>query len=147
MQRDYEAGMTLRALALKYGSSKSVVSRLAKKHEWGRGQEPGQQGQGERLSHEELKEQPDYAVVRAYAHRLLERVGETLDSPKPIAARDLRSISSTLLDVRQLLNAISPIEAEEQRLRIEGLRRQAEETGVKQASVTVQFVDTEGAEL
>ena len=147
MQRDYEAGMTLRALALKYGSSKSVVSRLAKKHEWERGQEPGQQGQGEHLSQEELKEQPDYAVVRAYAHRLLERVGETLDSPKPIAARDLRSISSTLLDVRQLLNAISPIETEEQRLRIEGLRRQAEETGVKQASVTVQFVDTEGAEL
>jgi hypothetical protein len=95
----------------------------------------------------ELKAPHEFEIVRDYAHRLLDRVGETLDSPKPIAPRDLRSISSTLLDVRQLLNALSPIEAEEQRLRIEGLRKQAEDSARMQASVTVQFVDTEEAEL
>lgn len=146
MRRDYEAGMTLRAIALKYGCSHANVSKNAKKGGWER------KG-GDQVSAESTTETggapdaTDYQRVRAMACRMLDRVGESLDDPEPISAKDLRSLAATLLDVRQLLNALAPIEAEEQRLRLESLRRQIQDAGEQNSrEVTVRFVDTEGAE-
>lgn len=150
MRRDYEAGMTLRALALKYGCGKTTVDKWVKRGKWTRGgQGHGQGGQKDvqpACELGELETPQAYQVVSALVYRLLDRVGEALDNPKPIPARDLRSISSTLLDVRQLLNAVSPVEAEEQRLRLVALQKQTEDAGKQQETVVVQFVDTEEAE-
>lgn len=145
MRRDYEAGMTLRAIALKYGCSKSQADRIAKKKGWDRpggtkGHCPKQMPQkpkepkpkrhpAEPIDPAELPEleaKTEFQIVQSYTYKLLDKVGEVLDDPMPLGARDLRSIASTLLDVRNLLNAVSPVEAEEQRLRIESLRRQTE---------------------
>ena len=142
VKRDYEAGMSLRAIGFKYGKSKSTIDKWAKTRGW---QREGQIGQAD------IRPLPgsssEYALVSGMAGRLLTRVGECLDDPEPICAKDLRSLAATLLDVRQLLNVLSPLEAEEQRLRLEGLRQQVEDAkGGANKAVTVTFVATEGAE-
>lgn len=131
-RRDYEAGMTQREVALKYGVSKGLISKWAKAGEWARGAQVGKRPPDDVRPPIELPELPPsedkHARILQMGNRLLDRVGEALESPEPISARDLRGLAATLLDVRQLINAVSPIEAEEQRLRLEGLRRQIEET-------------------
>lgn len=131
-RRDYEAGMSMSAVALKYGVSKALVGKWAKNGEWTKGRRVDDRPPQDVRPPIELPELPPsedkHTRILQMGNRLLDRVGEALESPEPISARDLRGLAATLLDVRQLINAVSPIEAEEQRLRIEGLRRQIEET-------------------
>lgn len=150
VRRDYEAGMSLRALALKYGKGKTTIDKWAKRGQWT--VDRGQGGQRDTDQTEQpaesaiLHESEPYARLSAMGLRLLDHVGLTLDTGDPVSARDLRALASTLLDVRQLLNAVSPVEAEEQRLRIEGLRREAEQATQTREPVEIKFVETEGAE-
>ena len=139
LRRDFEAGMSARALALKYGCSKSAVSKWAKREGWKRGQVDA--------SPEVSTPDDDrpFNKLAALGVVLLDRISESLDRDEPISTRDLRSLAAALLDVRQLLNAVSPLEAEAQRLRIEGLRREIETASC--GEVTVRFVDTDGAEI
>ena len=143
VRRDYEAGMSLRALALKYNCSKSVVNKWAKRDNWKRGRVDKKPEDEHRVS-TAPEDRPDYERIRALAVKLLDRVEDALDDPENTQAKALRAIGATLLDVRQLLNAVSPIEAEEQRLRIMQLQRDS--TGEAGQEVKVCFVDTEGAE-
>ena len=115
VRRDYEAGMATRAIALKYGCGKSVISKWAKKEGWvARGRVdacPRPAPTPRQRPADEGAEDPDtFYVLNVLAAKLLVRVGETLTDPAPINARDLRSLASTLLDIRQLLHAVSPIE-------------------------------------
>lgn len=151
VRRDYEAGMSLRSLALKYGCSKSAVNKWAKRDGWQR----GQGGHVDTVHTEDVEppeRQPEatadgpYQALAGLAGKVLARVDEALGDPKPISARDLRGIAATLLDIRQLLNAVSPLEAEEQRLRLQALQRETEQRGAAEREVTIRFVDTEGAE-
>lgn len=149
-RRDYEAGMTLRAVALKYGVSKSLISKWAKADGWTKGAHVDKRPPQDVRPPIELPDLPPsedkHTRILQMGNRLLDRVGEALESPEPISARDLRGLAATLLDVRQLINAVSPIEAEEQRLRIEGLRRQIEDTQSGE-DVTVRIMGMTDAEV
>lgn len=148
-RRDYEAGMTLRAVALKYGVSKSLISKWAKAEGWTKGVQVGERPPQDVRPPIELPDLPPedkHTRILQMGNRLLDRVGEALESPEPISVRDLRGLAATLLDVRQLINAVSPIEAEEQRLRIEGLRRQIEDTQSGE-DVTVRIMGMTDAEV
>ena len=148
-RRDYGAGMTLRAVALKYGVSKSLISKWAKAEGWTKGVQVDERPPQDVRPPIELPDLPPedkHTSILQMGNRLLDRVGEALESPEPISARDLRGLAATLLDVRQLINAVSPIEAEEQRLRIEGLRRQIEDTQSGE-DVTVRIMGMTDAEV
>ena len=136
IRRDYEAGMSLRALALKYGCSKSAVNKWAKCENW-------QRGQMDTLADSSTDEQDRKRFVRICL-TLLDKISEAMHTPEKLNARDIRALSAALLDMRQILNAVSAVEAEAQRLRIEGLRRQLETAGG--GDITVRFVNTDDAE-
>lgn len=138
LRKDYEAGLSVRALALKYGCSKSAVSKWAKREGW----EHGQVDASPEVSTSD--DDKPFNKIAALCIVLLDRISESLNRDEPISTRDLRSLAAALLDVRQLLNAVSPLEAEAQRLRIEGLRREIE--AASSGEVIVRFVDTDCAE-
>ena len=138
MRKDYEAGLSVRALALKYGCSKSAVSKWARREGW----EHGQVDAPPEVSISD--DDKPFNKLAALCAVLLDRISESLNRDEPISTRDLRSLAAALLDVRQLLNAVSPLEAEAQRLRIEGLRREIETAS--SGEVIVRFVDTDSAE-
>ena len=138
LRKDYEAGLSVRALALKYGCSKSAVSKWARREGW----EHGQVDTSPEVSTSD--DDKPFNKIAALCIVLLDRISESLNRDEPISTRDLRSLAAALLDVRQLLNAVSPLEAEAQRLRIEGLRREIETAS--SGEVIVRFVDTDGAE-
>lgn len=138
LRKDYEAGLSVRALALKYGCSKSAVSKWAKREGW----EHGQVDASPEVS--TSNDDKPFNKIAALCIVLLDRISESLNRDEPISTRDLRSLAAALLDVRQLLNAVSPLEAEAQRLRIEGLRREIETAS--SGEVIVRFVDTDSAE-
>lgn len=144
VRRDYEAGMSLRALALKYNCSKSVVNKWAKQKGWQRGQVD--RAATEKSSVSTGEAEPDYARVRSLAVKLLDRVEDALDNPKPMDSKALRAIGATLLDVRQLLNAVSPVEAEEQRLRLTKLQRETE-AGSESSEINVRIIGMNEEEI
>ena len=78
--------------------------------------------------------------------QLLGKADDLLSLDEPLAPRDLKSLSSMLLDVRQLLGILSPREAAEQEIRLIMLRKQAQADEKKHEDVTVRFIDTDGAE-
>lgn len=158
IKEDYEHGYSLRQIAAKYGVSKSAVQRWVKQYGWDAGQRSGRawdKGTGE--FQEEIApevctvrvpdglDDKDYALVRGYALALMDKGGEMLRVDNKLTARDLKSLSSMLLDIRELLGLLSPREMAEYELRLVTLKKQAGEVEGENG-VVVQFVQTEGAE-
>lgn len=147
---DYEAGLTVRAIAGRYGVSKSTVQNWAKGGNWQRTGSvpvhilPGQNGRPD--TGPELPGSEDYQAIREAARAVLAEVRGTLKANAgDVSARDLRAFAATLLDLRVVLNALSPREIEEQGLKLEALRREAS-CAQADNSVVVRFEQTEGAE-
>ena len=122
LQREYALGLSSRQLARKYHVSKNTVLRCV--HEGWR--------QGSRRQSPPAAPAPcpdgDYALLRQRALQVMNKADDLLSLEEPLAPRDLKSLSSMLLDVRQLLD------------------KQAQQDGKKNEDVTVRFVDTDGAE-
>jgi transposase-like protein len=160
VREDYLRGFSVRMLAAKYGVPKSTVNDWIKKYGWVQeakprtikemlesGQEEPDKEPDSRTVSEPLPVSEDYAMLRVYTVKLLKKADDLLDLDDALAPRDLKSLSSMLLDVRTLLNVLSPREAAEQEMRLAALRKQAEKDEEKEESqgVTVRF-ETEGAE-
>lgn len=153
VRKDYERGLTLRQLALKYDVSRTTIMRWARAGGWKQGERPMPAESvtecdsvttvtpGDKLPVDRL-----YAQLEARTLQLLGKADDLLSLDEPLAPRDLKSLSSMLLDVRQLLGILSPREAAEQEIRLIMLRKQAQADEKKSEGVTVRFVDTEGAE-
>ena len=140
LRREYALGLSSRQLAKKYHISKNTVLRCV--HEGWR--------QGSRRQSPPAAPAPcpdgDYALLRQRALQVMNKADDLLSLDEPLAPRDLKSLSSMLLDVRQLLGILSPREAAEQEIRLIMLRKQAQADERKHEDVTVRFVDTDGAE-
>ena len=180
VREDYMKGLSVRMLSAKYGVPKSTVNDWIKKYGWVQESKP-KYVSTKKAIREALKESdtcpvspdtlnncpdiPDtppelpplmaatkeFELIRAYTMKLLGKADQLLDLDDALAPRDLKSLSSMLLDVRQLLNTMSPLEEEERRLRMMAMRKQMEEKEKEQekasAEVVVRFVDTEGAQI
>jgi len=149
---DYEAGLTVRAIASRYGVSKSTIQNWAKGGHWQRTGSvpvhilPGQSGHLD--NGQELPCSEDYQAIREAARAVLAEVRGTLRANAgDVSARDLRAYAATLLDLRVVLNALSPREIEEQGLKLAALRREAESSSQTDSEIVVRFDNTEGAEL
>ena len=164
VHEDYVNGYSIRMLAAKYDVPKSTVGRWVKQYGWVQQQKykerkrlTGSRDTEERDAGtrdtcivqlgEPLPADEDYTLIRSYTQKLLKKADDLLELDDALAPRDLKSLSSMLLDVRTLLNILSPREAAEQEMRLSALKRQAQEEQKTSAEVTVRFVDTEGAEV
>lgn len=158
VREDYLRGFSVRMLAAKYGVPKSTINDWVKRYGWV--QEEKQRYVAPRQIPRTSDEKPDssdasdasgmgstdYAEMRSYALKVLSKADQLLELDDALAPRDLKSLSSMLLDVRTLLHTLSPLEEEEQRLRLAALRKQNEEKEKESVAVVVQFVGTEGSE-
>ena len=164
VREDYINGLTVRALAAKYDVPKSTIGRWVKQYGWVReaakiektlpkkrdkARDMSSTGTSDGTRHEAAVQAwtSDWEKLRDYTMKLLDKPDQLLELDDALAPRDLKSLSSMLLDVRTLLNTLSPREAEEQEMRLAALRKQAQEEQKTSAEVTVRFVDTEGAEV
>ena len=163
VREDYRSGYTVRMLAAKYGVPKSTISDWVKRYGWQQEQrytpvidlvvdavtESDNPDKSDKPD-TEMAGSGDFPALRAYTMKLLQKADQLLEIDDALAPRDLKSLSSMLLDVRQLLGILSPREAAEQEIRLITLRRQAEAAGKeaedKSTGVVVRFIDTEGAE-
>lgn len=159
IREDYMQGFSIRMLAAKYDVAKSTIGRWVKQYGWV--QETKQKrasalcGTLERTSGDDgtrdVQPEPlpvaqDYDMMRTYARKVLAKADALLELDDALAPRDLKSLSSMLLDVRTLLNILSPREAAEQEMRLRALQKQAEAEQVQAAPTIITFVNTEGAE-
>lgn len=143
VRRDYEADMSLRDIALRHGCSKSVVNKWAKRNGWQRRRGPKvdkmQVSTATSTEYAQAGEKaPDFGRVSALALKLLDHVEQTLDYPEPLPVKDLRGIAATLIDVKEILHAVSPAEAEEQQARLQKLRADAENAAREEAGSEIQ---------
>ena len=162
VQADYTAGMSFRALEEKYGVPKSTIADWAKSEGWekiAKIRRPKRNdivraaiktlGQIDPdipdIRTKDMTEDEDYELLRRYANKLLHKADQILDIEDALAPRDLKSVSSMLLDVRNLLNVLSPREAKEQAARLRNLEAQFDRSTPTEP-VTVRFIETEGAE-
>lgn len=160
---DYEAGMSVRAIASRYGVGKSTVQDWVKREGWQRDSsgeavpvhiiqpragQSGQAGQPGRTDDGPVViGSEDYEAIREAARAVLAEVRGTLQANAgDVSARDLRAYAATLLDLRVVLNALSPREIEEQGLKLAALRREAESSSQTDSEIVVRFDNTEGAE-
>ena len=79
---------------------------------------------------------------------MMDRIADALASPEVINPYSLKLLASALRDIREMqgLNK-SELDREEQRARIAKLKREAEDQTRFDEVFTVEFVDTEGAEV
>ena len=168
VREDYVRGYSIRMLAVKYEVPKSTIGRWVKQYGWVQQQKIKEKKRREVTRDtkrdtaewdagtrdtcvvqlgEPLPADEDYALIRGYTQKLLRKADDLLDLDDALAPRDLKSLSSMLLDVRTLLNILSPREAAEQEMRVAAMKRQAQEEQKASAEVVVRFVDTEGAEV
>ena len=174
VREDYLRGFSVRMLSTKYGVPKSTVNDWIKRYGWvqeGKSKyvdtrqaikktikesDSCPKGTPDTRSCPDASDKPlelaplmpasrEYSLIKEYTMKLLKKADDLLDLDDALAPRDLKSLSSMLMDVRQLLNTMSPLEEEERRLRLAALKKQTEETA-KNAEVTVRFVNTEGSE-
>lgn len=158
VRRDYVRGFSLRQLAAKYGVSRTTIMRWVRAGGWkpeARAKTAAENVTAPvtpcddvtpMVTEEKLHSDDLYERLAAYTDKVLEKADQLLTLDEPLAPRDLKSLSSMLLDVRQLLGIMSPREAAEQEIRLIMLRKQAEQGERKDNEVVVRFVDTEGAE-
>ena len=104
IRREYiTTGASQRDLSKKYGVSKSLIARKAKEENWleKRGQYVGKvDAKVEQKTESILVDQ----TARLYeaTNKLLDKVFQLLDLDDALAPRDLKSLSSTLMDVKML---------------------------------------------
>lgn len=91
----------------------------------------------------EQEEPVDFDLLRESAMMLLARINQRLRAEKPLEPRDIKSLTGALLDLKNQLNALSPRELREQALRLQALRKQAEDEDKPQEPVQVVFVNRE----
>ena len=172
VKMDYETGgYSLRMLTGKYGVPRSTLCDWVKRYGWEQRVKPvpcpvralRQEAVvsdaetvdiSDRRTTAETVPLPvdrDYELIRAYTHKLLSKADDLLELSEALAPRDLKSLSSMLLDVRTLLGILSPREAAEQELRLATMRKQLEarETDGEKTdqTIVVEFVGTNGAEV
>ncbi len=120
-------GTPYRKLCEKYGVNERTLCRRAKKEEWQRLRtecvsKVNEKCQQRTIKNEVQKMTRDVDRMFAATDKLLKKAEQLLEIEDALAPRDLRSLSSTLLDVRTLLGIRDEADREEQKTRIEKMR-------------------------
>ena len=143
IRTEYITGtVSLRWLAGKYGVCPGTVSRRAKREDWAGQRRSFVSGTQQRILEAEGSRQTERAArLQETADTLLTRVSALLESPEAssLPPQSLRHISGVLKDIRDVQMLKSPLDYQEQKLKIANLRAQAEQD---RGSVTVTLEGT-----
>lgn len=144
---EYVAGRSLRDIAGEYNVSKSAVAKWAKKYGWPKLQSIQRKTASlerrygmDSMDVDTEADTEDYQMMRKTCNMVLLKVYALLDLEEALAPRDLKAITSLLVDIKSLMDILSPREAAEQAARLLQLQIAGERAESAQA-VTVRFVD------
>lgn len=132
-------GASPRELAKKYKVSKNTVYQRAKAEDW-----EGQKGRfrdetGTKILEGIQNQMVDNALrITVGADALMDRVMEIIEqgNPKHMTPSGVKNLAETLLSLKEIKNIRSEEDIEEQRARIDKLRREAEKDD-RSANITV----------
>lgn len=75
----------------------------------------------------------------AVADKLLERIERRVESDVPLGPKDMRAITASMKDLKEIVGVKSDLDAQEQQARIDNLRRHAEKDDNTADSIEVVF--------
>lgn len=135
-------GESPRELAKKYKVSKNTIYQRAKVEDWEGQKVQFRDETGTKIRDSIQNQMVDDAVkLMSAVDALLDRVVEIidLDNPKHMTPAGVKNISETLLNIRTIKNIRSEEDIEEQRARIEKLRKEAaKEDNTRTITVTME---------
>lgn len=168
---EYLQGMSYRQIAANHGISVGLVAKWAKADGWEMDslrearraereqnkrrereqrereqrehQEPKQSTLEMLVAEEDGEEPTDFDLLRQQAVLVIAHINQRLLNGKVLEPRDIKAITGALLDLKNQLNALSPRELREQALRLQALRKQAEDEDKTPEPVQVVFVNRE----
>ena len=126
-------------LSKKYRVSKNDIYQRAKDEDWKGKKGSYREETGEKIIEAVQKREIDDALrLMTVGERILDRVEEILEIGhiKHMTPTGLKNLSEVVLNIKELKNIRSPDDIEEQRARIEKLRREADRDD-RSASITV----------
>ena len=132
---------SLRKLAVKYGIAKTTLGELSRKEGWQTLKYAGvrtQRTPADRTKMDEALDDAAAELLRA-TDMLRGKVMQLLELEEPLAPRDLKGISGTLLDLKILYAIKTPEERREQEARIRQLEKAVEEKAEGNQTITVFF--------
>lgn len=143
LKREYIAGGTsYRKLATKYGANLSVLKRIAHDEDWvGLREQCKAKSATKIVEIESDKNAERMRRLLKVSDDLLDAVEDAVKSFKVgdllLDKTALKSLSSTIKDIKDIQNIKTELDIEEQKARIANLRRQAEQDGNNISEVSV----------
>lgn len=143
LKREYIAGGTsYRKLATKYGANLSVLKRIAHDENWvGLREQCKAKSASKIVEIESDKNAERMRRLLKVSDDLLEAVEDAVQAFKVgdllLDKTALKSLSSTIKDIKDIQNIKTELDIEEQKARIANLRRQAEQDGNNISEVAV----------
>ena len=118
-----------RKLAQKYDIHYKVISDRGKDEKW---VELRSQHRDKTLTKtlDKISQQEANRAARIYsvADKLLNKIEAMADRPEPLTEKDLRALTASVKDLRDVLGVKSDLDKQEQRARIANLQKQADKT-------------------
>lgn len=128
-----------RDLAKKYGVSLSSITRRSKKENWSemktQAEDKARTKVVESVASEMVKDEEN---IQAVADMLLKKILDMINDAEGCKnARDLKSLTASLRDVKEIKGIKTDLEIEEQKARIAKLRKEAKEESVEDKSIRI----------
>lgn len=120
-------GTSYRALARKYGINATTIANRGKAEGWvSLREQKASETQSKIVEAMEEKKVQRARRMQSVADKVMDRVEGILDGEEPITAKELKSLSAALRDVKELQMLRSSLDEKEQEAKIALLIRQAE---------------------
>lgn len=127
IKAEYIRGVSYRKLADKYGVSFSSIQKRGAKEKWTDLRKRSSRKSDEKIV-ESVASQEAKRVdnIQCLADKLLQMINDRLeDGTLIVDAKDLRSVTASIKDLREIKGCKSELDMQEQMARIEKLRREA----------------------
>lgn len=150
IKKEYIAGTeSLRFLAEKYGITYSAIANRSKKDGWVKLRDRVRVKRDAKTV-DKISTEQSKTRIRLYkaADKALDRVSELLNNNRIVfTAKELRSLSGALKDLKEVRDIRTVLDLEEQTARIEKLRKDAREDERDDNTVIVRFADDESGDF
>jgi uncharacterized protein YjcR len=122
---------TLKELAKKHGVSFSTIQKVSSEENWKKLKKKSEDLTDEQMLERVVKKKSeDLVSINKAADKLIEKIFEMVsDKETPLTPQAVKSLTSALEDLRKTKGYKSELDIEEQRERINKLRREAQQIG------------------
>ena len=129
-----------RKLADKYGIDQATISRKAKKEDWvSKRQHHLSETQAKILTADTEQKVDRAKRLATVADKLLAKVEEWVEMGEPISANSIKNLSDAIKNIKEVQMIRTEEDVEEQRARIDKLRKEAEKEEKNDNTIVIQF--------